>query len=124
MLEININFRLNNTAVTSSFHGQKVNKMHAIQHTVLRNFWPMALEKPTCGIPVSESIFIFLENVTAKLRNFKTNLSQPRREISVSIFVSNRKKSALKFTAETTSKTVLLYELYDSVYGLPRNLCS
>ena len=33
MLEININIRLNNTAVTSLFHGQKVNKMHTIQHS-------------------------------------------------------------------------------------------
>ena len=54
MLEININIRLNNTAVTSFFHWQKINKMHAIQHTVLRNVWPMALEKPTRRKPVRE----------------------------------------------------------------------
>ena len=28
--------------------------MHTIQHTVLINFWPMALEKPTRGKPVKE----------------------------------------------------------------------
>ena len=60
MLEININFRLNSTAVTSL--GQKVNKIHAIWHTVLRIFLPMALEKPTRGKPVREreSFFIML----------------------------------------------------------------
>ena len=60
MLEININFRLNNTVVTSIFNVQKVNKMHAIQHTVLRFFWPMALEKPTRGKLVREREFLLL----------------------------------------------------------------
>ena len=86
MLEININFRLNNTVVTSLFHGKKVNKMHAIQHTVLKNFWPMALEKPTRGKPVREREIFIIKKFTAKLINFQTNLSQPRREIFCLVF--------------------------------------
>ena len=42
MLQININFRLNNTAVTSSFHGQKVNKnaRHSAQYSEIFGQWP------------------------------------------------------------------------------------
>ena len=34
---------------------------HTIQHTVLRNFWPMALEKPTRGKPVKERERVFIK---------------------------------------------------------------
>ena len=66
--------------------------MHAIQHTVIRNFWPMALEKPTREKPVRERDFI-IRKFIANLRNFQTNLSQPGRENFCLVFHAKQKKS-------------------------------
>ena len=55
--------------------------MHTIQHTVLRKFWPIALEKPTRGKPVSErEIFIISSRkiLESHLRS-KYSLSQPKK---------------------------------------------
>ena len=86
-----INIRLNNTAVTSLFHGQKVNNKHAIQHTVHRNFWPMALEKPTRGklFRKRESFYYASGKNQTFVYSKKSNLSQPRKmtQQSVSVFV-------------------------------------
>ena len=71
--------------------------MHAIQHTVLRNFWPMALEKPTRGKLVKEREIFIIRKFTAKLRNFQTNLSQPKKEKKFLVFCAKQEKSNSDF---------------------------
>ena len=55
--------------------------MHAIQNTVLKKFWPMALEKPTRGEPIRdrESFIISSEKKSHIHLQSNSNLSQPSR---------------------------------------------
>ena len=92
MLEININFQTLRHAETTIFHLQKDKYQHAIQHTEHKYFQPMALEKPTREKRVKERDFT-IRKFTAKLRNFKTNLSQPGRENFCLVFCAKQEKS-------------------------------
>ena len=90
MLEININFRLNNTVVASLFHAQKIKNMHAIQQST-QKFLANDLEKTHKGKTSQRERFLASENLQQNLEIFRPTYLNLEEKISASCSVPNRK---------------------------------